>query len=93
MSRPNCPGVPQDCPHARSVIDQALDGLARADKVTRLRAELEHCPPCVHALDFEVRFRLMMSQRCREDAPPELQLRVTEALSAIDLGQIDVTDL
>lgn len=88
-----CPGVPHECPHSRSVIQSALDGLARADRVERLRAELAHCAPCVRALDFEIRFRIVMSQRCREEAPPELRVRIAEALTSVDLSQIDVSDL
>ena len=91
--RPDCPGVPHECAHAKAVIQSALDGMATIDHVARHRGELAHCPPCVSALEFELRFRMTMAQRCREEAPPELQVKITEALSAIDLSQLDVTDL
>jgi len=88
-----CPGVPEQCDHARQVIGAALDGFVGSSRLTILRTELDHCRPCLQAFDLEMRFRVVMSQGCIEKAPIELRVRITEALARIDLNEVDVTDL
>jgi hypothetical protein len=75
------------------VIARALDGIPTMAVISALQAELGDCPSCLHALDFEIRFKLAMGQRCREDAPASLQIRISEVLQRVDLGDLDVTDL
>ena len=88
-----CPGVPHQCGHAKSVISRALDGIPSMMRLAALRAELGECRACVDALDFEIRFKAVMGQQCREDAPEPLQIRISETLRRVDLSEIDVTDL
>ncbi len=88
-----CPGVPELCEHSRSVISQALEGIPTPTGVQAARDELGACLPCVQEIDFQVRFKVAMSQQATDHAPPSLQLRITEALGRVDLGDIDVTDL
>lgn len=89
----NCPGIPEDCAHARRVITAALDGVVAAPRLASLRAELGRCAPCLGTFDLELRFRAVMSQQCRESAPDSLRLRITHAIERIDLRNIDVSDL
>lgn len=93
MNEKQCPGVPELCEHSQSVISQALEGFPTPAGVDAARTELSRCQPCVNQIDFQVRFKLAMSQRATDQAPPSLQLRITEALGRVDLGDIDVTDL
>jgi anti-sigma factor (TIGR02949 family) len=88
-----CPGIPEDCDHARRVLEDAMNGFVIAPKLIELRTEIGHCAPCVHTFDLEIRFRATMSERCAEQAPAELRIRVTEALSRVDLGKVNITDL
>lgn len=89
----NCPGIPEDCDHARRVLEDAMNGFVIAPKLIELRTEIGHCAPCVHTFDLEIRFRAAMSERCPESAPAELRIRITEALSRVDLGKVNISDL
>jgi hypothetical protein len=89
----SCPGIPEQCEHSRAVISQALEGVINPMGVDAARSELGHCFPCVQEIEFQVRFKLAMAERATEHAPPSLQLRISEALGRVDLGDIDVTDL
>ena len=65
----HCLGVPNQCDYSRELIARALDGQPTLDGISRMRVELGDCLPCVQVLDVEVRFKLAMSQACRESAP------------------------
>lgn len=93
MNHGSCPGVPYRCGHAQQVITQALDGVPSLMRIDALRSELAGCTECVQALEFEIRFKVAMSQRCHDEAPASLQIRISETLRRIDLGDIDVSDL
>ncbi len=89
----SCPGIPEQCEHSRSVISRVLEGVPDAGIIAAAQQEVSQCLPCVQQIDFEVRFKLAMSQRATDQAPPSLQLRISDALGRIDLSEIDVTDL
>lgn len=91
--RYSCPGIPEQCEHSRALISQVLEGVPDPSIIASARHDLEHCFPCVQQIDFQVRFKLAMAQRATDQAPPALQLRITEALGRIDLSEISVTDL
>jgi hypothetical protein len=74
------------------VISEALDGIPSVMRVEALRAELAGCTSCVQALEFEIRFKMAMSQRCHDDAPAALRIRISETLRRIDLD-VDIADL
>jgi hypothetical protein len=42
---------------------------------------------------MEIRFKLAMAQKDTVKAPPALQLKITETLQRVDLGDISITDL
>jgi anti-sigma factor (TIGR02949 family) len=88
-----CPGIPEDCDHARRVLEAAMNGFVLAPKLMALRTELAHCSLCVNTFDVEMQFRSTMSQRCPEQAPAELRVRIFEALERVDLRNVDVSDL
>lgn len=89
----SCPGIPEQCEHSRALISQVLEGIPDLTIIAAARQDLEHCFPCVQQIDFQVRFKLAMAQRATDQAPPQLQLRISEALGRIDLSEISVTDL
>jgi hypothetical protein len=89
----SCPGVPELCEHSKALISQVLEGMPTIADVAAAQQELGHCLPCVQQIDFQVRFKTAMAQQATDTAPPALQLRISEALGRVDLGQIDVTDL
>lgn len=89
----NCPGVPDKCEHSQAIISRLLEGMPNIAEAATARDELGHCLPCVQKVDFQVRFKVAMAQHATEQAPASLQLRITEALGRVDLGDVDVTDL
>ena len=88
----HCLGVPNQCDYSRELIARALDGQPTLDGISRMRVELGDCLPCVQVLDVEVRFKLAMSQACRESAPASLQIRITETLQRVVLDDLDIKD-
>ncbi len=87
-----CLGVPNQCDLSRQLIAQALDGQPTVEDVSRVRIELANCLPCIQILDVEVRFKLAMSQACRESAPASLQVRISETLQRVVLDDLDIQD-
>lgn len=87
-----CLGVPNQCDLSRQLIAQALDGQPTVEDVSRVRIELAKCLPCIQILDVEVRFKLAMSQACRESAPASLQVRISETLQRVVLDDLDIQD-
>ena len=88
----SCPGIPEQCEHSQALISQVLEGIPNSSIIDAARQELGHCMPCVQQIDFQVRFKVAMSQRATEQAPPSLQLRITEALGRVDLD-VGIEDL
>ncbi|MCQ3809206.1 MAG: hypothetical protein KTV68_01480 [Acidimicrobiia bacterium] len=91
-SERQCLGVPNQCDYSRELITRALDGQPTLESIGHVRVELANCLPCVLVLDVEVRFKLAMSQACRESAPAELQVRITETLQRVVLDDLDIED-
>lgn len=90
---PTCPGIPEQCEHSQALISRVLEGMLDPSMVNTAKAELSHCSPCLQKIDLQVRFKAAMSQKTTEQAPPSLQMRITESLGRVDLSGIDVTDL
>ncbi|MCY3634249.1 MAG: hypothetical protein OXH23_01415 [bacterium] len=88
----HCLGVPNQCDYSRDLIARALDGQPTLESINRVQAELADCLPCVQILDVEVRFKVAMSQACRESAPAALQIRITETLQRVVLDDLDIQD-
>lgn len=87
-----CPGVPHECEHAKQCIADALDEML-TERVAAARAELAHCQPCTRMLEFQIEFKVAMARSCLVDAPAHLQLRISQALWRVDLGDVGVEDL
>ena len=88
----HCLGIPNQCDYSRELITRALDGQPTLESISRVRVELANCFACVQVLDVEVRFKLAMSQACRESAPADLQVRITETLQRVVLDDLDIQD-
>lgn len=89
----HCLGIPNQCDLSRDLIARALDGQPTTELIGQVRAQFGECAPCIQVLDVEVRFKLAMSQACRESAPASLQIRITETLQRVVLDDLDVQDL
>lgn len=81
------------CADTPALILRALEGVPDASVIEAVRSSLAPCPPCVDAFEVEIRFKIAMAQHTMQKAPRSLQLRISETLQRVDLGEIDVTDL
>ena len=81
------------CEESPALIIQALEGVPNPQLIQAVRNHFGACIQCLNALDLEIRFKLAMAQRATDKAPPSLQLRISESLQRIDLGDITISDL
>ncbi|MCB1003415.1 MAG: mycothiol system anti-sigma-R factor [Acidimicrobiales bacterium] len=68
------------CEETYEEIWAYLDGELTEAKRAKIRTHLDECPPCEGAEHFEAELRLVISQRCRDEVPEALKLRIYEAL-------------
>jgi mycothiol system anti-sigma-R factor len=57
-----------------------LDGELTPQKRELIQHHLDGCPPCFEAYDFEAELRIVIAQKCREQVPDHLRVRVARAL-------------
>jgi mycothiol system anti-sigma-R factor len=69
-----------DCDKASYRVYGYLDGEITVWRRWIIRRHLHKCPPCAQGFDFEIELRQVISTKCRDDAPPELERRIAEAL-------------
>jgi mycothiol system anti-sigma-R factor len=69
-----------ECRDAAHSLYHYLDGELTFERRTIIRQHLDDCPPCGDAFDFEAELRIVISQKCRDQVPDHLRLRVAEAL-------------
>jgi len=69
-----------ECRDAAHSLYHYLDGELTFERREIIRHHLDDCPPCGEAFDFESELRIVISQKCREQVPEHLRLRVAEAL-------------
>jgi anti-sigma factor (TIGR02949 family) len=72
-----------NCNEAIHTLYEFLDGELTSERRADIQKHLEACLPCFQAYDFEAELRLVIGQRCREQAPLGLQERVADALRRI----------
>ena len=61
--------------------------------IQSVRNHFGMCVQCTNAFEIEIRFKLAMAQKETVKAPPALQLKISETLQRIDLGEIGIGDL
>jgi mycothiol system anti-sigma-R factor len=69
-----------ECRDAAHSLYHYMDGELTFERREIIRQHLDDCPPCGDAFDFEAELRIVISQKCREQVPEHLRLRVAEAL-------------
>jgi mycothiol system anti-sigma-R factor len=69
-----------ECRDAAHSLYHYMDGELTFERRELIRHHLDDCPPCGEAFDFEAELRIVISQKCREQVPEHLRVRVAEAL-------------
>jgi mycothiol system anti-sigma-R factor len=72
-----------DCEAALAEIYTYLDGELTQEKRVLIAQHLEGCNPCIEAFDFEAELRMVISTRCREEAPESLRIRIAQKLTLL----------
>jgi len=85
--------APLQCETAMNCINGVRDPLAAPTQWGQLRSQLDHCPGCQQAFDLEVRLRTTVTPTTSELPTFDFRMRVTETLAAVDLSQLDVSDI
>ena len=79
MAADSSPVKPQ-CEDALHAIYHLLSGEIDDAKRAKISEHLDECTPCAEPYDFYAELRRTVQQRCRDQAPPELLVRIAEAL-------------
>ena len=69
-----------ECREALEALYIYLDGELTEERRVIIQGHLDDCPPCGDAFDFTVELRQVVAQRCREEVPESLRLRIAQAL-------------
>lgn len=71
-----------DCSDALNQLQTFLDGELTEERRKIIAEHLDLCPPCLDKHDFEAELRRVIAQRCRDEVPEELKLRIEAAIRA-----------
>lgn len=69
-----------ECQRALAELYHYLDGQLTIERRTTIRAHIDLCSPCLHAFSFETELRQVVAQRCRDEVPETLRLRIAEVI-------------
>ena len=75
-----------DCDKAANRMHHYLDGELAVWRRWVIARHLHRCPPCADCFTFEIEVRQVVANRCRDETPPELKRRISDALG---LGDAD----
>ena len=76
------PRVDVNCTEAVHVLYHFLDGELTPERKLLIEYHLDACHPCLEAFEFEVELRQLIKQRCREQVPDDLRLRIKDLLAS-----------
>jgi mycothiol system anti-sigma-R factor len=69
-----------DCNETLRELYLFLDGeLTDSDRV-HIQQHLDDCSPCLEAFDFEAELRLVVRNRCVDQVPESLRVRIARAI-------------
>ena len=75
-----------DCDDVLRELYEFLDDELTSHNRERIRHHLEACAHCFEAFDFEAELRVVIAQKCRDQAPPGLLDRIRTAILAESQG-------
>ena len=80
------PTIEVACTEAVHVLYHFLDGELTPERRLLIEYHLDACSPCLEAFEFEIELRELIKQRCREQVPDELRLRIKGLLASEAAG-------
>ena len=70
------------CEKAFHRMHHYLDGELTVWRRWYMRRHLNKCPPCADGFVYEVEFRMIIAERCRDRMPDDLRQRITGAIGS-----------
>ncbi len=70
-----------DCEQVLVEVYTYLDGELTSEWHAAITRHLEGCPDCVEVYDFEAELKMIISAKCREEPPRDLQERIARLLA------------
>lgn len=80
------PRVGVNCSEAVHVLYHFLDGELTPERKLLIEYHLDACHHCLEAFEFEVELRDLIKERCREQVPDDLRLRIKDLLASEAAG-------
>ncbi|HEX9969240.1 MAG TPA: mycothiol system anti-sigma-R factor [Acidimicrobiales bacterium] len=74
------PGRKPQCDDAVHTLYHFLDGELTIQKRADIQRHLDECLPCLEAFDFEAELRTVIANKCRDQVPDSLRMRVADAI-------------
>jgi mycothiol system anti-sigma-R factor len=71
-----------DCQAALTELYTFLDGELTDERRSLIAHHLDDCNPCLEVFDFEAELRLVIQQKCRDEVPTDLRVRIEQTLRA-----------
>jgi mycothiol system anti-sigma-R factor len=69
-----------DCREALDRLFEYLDEEMPASDLSRIRAHMDECAPCLRELGIEEHVKKLVRRSCVEEAPAELHVRIREQI-------------
>jgi len=74
-----------NCEEALAELYTFLDGELTPERRELIASHIDDCNPCLEVFDFEAELRIVVSQKCREEVPESLRLRIAVQLESMHL--------
>lgn len=71
-----------ECQQALAELYHYLDGQLTLERRTTITAHIDLCSPCLRAFSFETELRQVVAERCTDEVPDALRLRIAEVIRA-----------
>lgn len=75
---------PSDCEAVLRELYAFLDGELTSSRRHAIEQHLDGCHDCIGAYDFEAELKIVIAERCHDEAPPSLRDRIADALERLD---------
>jgi len=69
-----------DCREAVHRVYHFLDGELTPERRDQIAHHLDECSPCLEVFGFETEIRRLVANRCRDQVPDELRIRIAAAI-------------
>jgi len=70
-----------DCREVLQNVYHFLDGELTSHRRDQIAEHLNRCGPCFKAFGFETELRRLIANRCRDQVPDELRVRIAAAIA------------